>query len=110
VRSGKNALLIGLFSGLIFLFTPLGLSGGVLGGVLFGMASGLAFGLVYGGAFSINYFSLRWLLSRQGCIPWNYVQFLNAAAVHILLQKVGGGYRFIHQEFLKFFALLDTNA
>jgi hypothetical protein len=37
-------------------------------------------------------------------MPWNYVPFLDFAYDHILLYKVGGGYRFIHRLLLDHFA------
>jgi len=41
-------------------------------------------------------------------MPWHYVRFLEEATERILLQRVGGGYRFIHPLFLDYFALLDS--
>jgi hypothetical protein len=41
-------------------------------------------------------------------IPHDYVQFLDFAAEHVLLQRVGGGYRFIHALLLDYFADLWT--
>jgi hypothetical protein len=41
-------------------------------------------------------------------MPWHYVRFLEEATERILLQRVGGGYRFIHPLFLDYFASLAT--
>jgi hypothetical protein len=43
-------------------------------------------------------------------MPWNYSRFLDYAAEHILLRKVGGGYLFVHRLLLEYFASLDTTA
>jgi hypothetical protein len=51
---------------------------------------------------------LRVLLWREGAIPWNYPHFLDYAAQHILLRKVGGGYIFLHRLLLDYFANLET--
>jgi len=61
-----------------------------------------------GGTACIQHFVLRWLLWRKGAIPWNYPRFLDYAAEHILLQKVGGGYMFVHRFLLEYFASLET--
>jgi hypothetical protein len=60
-----------------------------------------------GGIACIQHFVLRWLLWREGAIPWNYPRFLDYAAEHILLQKVGGGYMFVHRFLLEYFASLE---
>jgi len=41
---------------------------------------------------------------RMGYIPWNYARFLDYATEHIFLQKVGGGYIFIHRMLMEHFA------
>ncbi|MBD2257640.1 hypothetical protein [Pseudanabaena sp. FACHB-2040] len=60
------------------------------------LATGLAFGLW--ASYSIQHFVIRALLSASGSTPWNYAHFLNFAASQRLLQKVGGGYRFVHEQ------------
>lgn len=105
LRSGQNALRVGLYSGLLG-----GLLGGLYGGLFFGLLVGLFDGLIFGGIVYINHYILRYLLSLLGYLPWEYEHFLDAAAECILLQKVGGGYRFIHQELLRYFASLDMTA
>jgi hypothetical protein len=42
----------------------------------------------------------------RGHIPLNYVGFLNYAAERVFLQKVGGGYIFIHRLLLEHFATM----
>jgi hypothetical protein len=43
-------------------------------------------------------------LARLHYIPPHYVRFLDFAADHVLLQRVGGGYRFVHALLLDYFA------
>jgi len=73
-------------------------------------SGGLLTGLTFGGVAYIKHFLLRFFLWRLGCIPWKYVRFLEEVIGHILLQRVGGGYRFIHPLFLDYFASLGTPA
>ena len=61
-----------------------------------------------GGVACIQHLVLRWLLWREGVMPWNYPRFLDHAAEHILLQKVGGGYMFVHRFLLEYFASLEV--
>lgn len=44
-----------------------------------------------------QHFSLRLVLHRTNAIPWNYARFLNHCTERLLLQRVGGRYRFIHR-------------
>lgn len=82
----------------------IGLSFGLIGGLSFGLFGGLLVGLGYGGEAWLRHYALRMLLVRQGAIFWRYVHFLDHAAQRILLRKVGGGYIFIHQLLLDYFA------
>jgi eukaryotic-like serine/threonine-protein kinase len=125
-RSGRNALRMGLVFGLL---------GGLLGGLVFRLlgwllgfmlvgwlAAVLVFGLVpvlvgwlvgwlgFGGAAYLQHYLLRWILWRSRVLPWRYVRFLEEATECILLQRVGGGYRFIHPLFLDHFAAQGTEA
>ena len=123
LRSGWNALRIGLIATL-FLGLLLDLSLVLLYGLRFsldgpllitlirtllvGLSGGLFFGIIiglsYGGIAYFEHYTLRYLLRRSGCMPWRYVRFLEEASDRILLQRVGGGYRFIHPLFLDYFA------
>lgn len=47
---------------------------------------------------------LRTILFFEGYIPWDYSKFLDFAAEHLFMQKVGGGYIFIHRMLLEHFA------
>lgn len=52
----------------------------------------------------IQHLLLRVFLFYSGCIPWNYKHFLNFADERIFMQKVGGGYIFIHRMLMEHFA------
>ena len=73
-----------------------------------GAAAGLLVGLIGGGLVWIQHWLLRFLLWKSGVITWNYVRFLDYAAEHILLRKVGGSYIFIHQLLLDYFTQQTT--
>ncbi|NEO65935.1 MAG: hypothetical protein F6J98_38330, partial [Moorea sp. SIO4G2] len=57
-----------------------------------------------GGLACIQHFNLRLVLYHNNYIPWNYARFLDYAADRIFLQKVGGGYIFIHRMLMEHFA------
>lgn len=70
-----------------------------------GLRWGLMLGLIFGGGVAcIRHFTLRLILHRHNYIPWNYARFLHYATKLIFLQKVGGGYIFIHRMLLEHFA------
>jgi DNA polymerase III delta prime subunit len=117
--SGWNALRIGLITILIFglpgvLFGVLVFGSvfesviGLVSGLVFGWVFGLVFGSVgvlqFGGEAYLCHYILRYILWRSGAMPWHYIRFLEEATERILLQRVGGGYRFIHPLFLDYFA------
>ena len=58
----------------------------------------------YGGLDVIQHYILRLILLILGYTPRNYARFLDYAVDRIFLQKVGGGYRFIHRLLLEHFA------
>ena len=87
----------------------MGVMAQLLGATIFlGTGIGLLFGLFStAGIACIQHFTLRLLLYYNGCIPWNYARFLNYATERIFLQKVGGGYIFIHRLLLEHFAQME---
>jgi hypothetical protein len=104
-RSARNSSAIGILSGLFFGFISgsiFGLFFGTFGGLTFGLISGL----IIGGATCIQHFVLRFNLYRMGYIPWNYARFLDYATDRLFLQKVGGGYIFVHRMLLEHFAAM----
>jgi hypothetical protein len=116
-RSAMNAVIGGVISGLIFGLTTGVISGLIFGligepiwGLIIGLSVGLIFGLIFcliSGKACIQHFILRLILYRDGYIPWNYARFLDYAAERIFLQKVGGGYIFIHRLLLEHFAQME---
>ena len=83
-----------------------GLSGGLIGGLSLVMVLGLPCGLYFGGRACIQHFVVRSILYLKGHMPWNYAHFLDYAAEHIFLHKVGGGYIFIHRLLQDYFVSL----
>ncbi|MGK7899224.1 MAG: NACHT domain-containing protein [Xenococcus sp. (in: cyanobacteria)] len=57
-----------------------------------------------GGLPAIQHFSLHVVIWFSGYIPWNYARFLDYATNRLFLQRVGGGYRFIHRLLQEHFA------
>ncbi|MFB2976566.1 protein kinase [Microseira sp. BLCC-F43] len=100
-QSAKNALVFGLIG-----FLALALAAALLRWrILFWGIFGMGFGLVAGGGEAcVKHFILRVILYCNGCIPWNYSRFLDYATERIFLQKVGGGYIFVHRLLLEHFA------
>ena len=66
--------------------------------------------LVNGGIACIKHFTLRLILYFNNYIPWNYARFLDYAAERIFLQKVGGGYIFIHRMLMEHFAQMELDS
>jgi len=63
----------------------------------------LIVGIAHSRAF-IQHFALRLVLSWNGYAPWNYAKFLDYATKRLLMQRVGGGYRFLHDLLRQHFA------
>ncbi|NEP12889.1 MAG: protein kinase [Symploca sp. SIO2C1] len=73
--------------------------------IMIGAFVGLLFGLFCpAGIACLQHLNLHLVLYFSGYIPWNYARFLNYATRLIFLQKVGGGYIFIHRLLLEHFA------
>lgn len=104
-RSMQNGLLSGLLFGLLTGLGP-GMSLGLGGGLVVGLCNGLAIGLSTGGQACLHHFALRLVLWHNHFAPLHYVRFLDYAAAHIFLRKVGGGYVFVHRLLLEYFAAL----
>ena len=108
-KSARNALVITLIFGLIAGLI-VGLSEDNLISMLStGLEFGLIAGLIVGGSACIRHFALRIMLYGIGYIPWNYARFLDYAAERLFLQKVGGGYIFIHRMLLEHFARMELD-
>lgn len=68
---------------------------------VFGAAVG---SLNYGGRSAFQHYLLRLLLWRSGRFPRNITIFLDWAAQRVLVQRVGGGWRFVHRTLQERFA------
>ena len=64
-------------------------------------------GSISGGMACIQYISLRVVLALSSYTPWNYARFLNHCTERLLLQRVGGRYRFIHKLVQEHFAAME---
>jgi NACHT domain len=113
-RSALNAAIIGISSSVIIgLFFELSSSSGLSSSDLYFKLSnelssvrsvGLFSGLFFGGNAVIRHSALRFMLYRRRYAPWNYARFLDYATERLFLQKVGGGYIFVHRMLLEHFA------
>ncbi len=105
--SGLGACVIfGALSGLASALRH-GLAAGLIDGGIGGLCAGLVAALWFGGLDVIQHYTLRALLYFKGYAPWNYARFLDYAANELgFLQKVGGGYIFIHRLLLEHFAAM----
>lgn len=81
----------------------LGLHEALISGIAFALTVGVASG---GGYTVVQHVSLRIVLYSSGNIPWNYARFLNQCTDRLLLQRVGGRYRFIHKLVQEHFAAM----
>lgn len=112
LNAGVTAPLIGLG------FAVVGMTVGWLVGdaddaityAIYGLFFGVLAGLWYGGLFLMQHSVLRLLLwlRRATPPPGRLAHFLDYAAQRIFLQKVGGGYIFIHRYLQEHFAGLDV--
>lgn len=65
--------------------------------------------LVFGLA-CIQHLTLRLILYKEELMPWNYARFLDWACDRLFLQRVGGGYIFVHRLLMEHFAQMETSA
>ncbi|MDZ8258084.1 zinc-ribbon domain-containing protein [Nostoc sp. ChiQUE01b] len=68
------------------------------------IAFGILIGIVVTGIPVIKHFILRIILSSNRYAPWNYAKFLDYCTDRLFLQRVGGGYRFMHDLLRQHFA------
>jgi len=85
----------------------LGLRKGLPFALFFGPLVGVIAFFVYGGQDVIQHYTLRFILYWRGHTPLRYANFLDYAARLVFLQKVGGGYIFIHRLLLEHFATME---
>jgi hypothetical protein len=107
-----GAASIGLLAGgvLLALAPATVFSSEIWRGILFGASLGLRFGLLvglwYGGLDLIYHFVLRLMLLVKHNLPLRLIAFLDEAAKHLYLRKVGGGYIYAHKLLQDYFANL----
>ncbi|MBK1987896.1 hypothetical protein A0J48_010150 [Sphaerospermopsis aphanizomenoides BCCUSP55] len=77
--------------------------------IIAGIIAGLFFGLTQAGIACLQHINLRFVAYISKCTPWNYAAFLDYATEIIFLQKVGGGYIFIHRSLRDHFANINPN-
>ena len=85
------------------------LSNGLALGLTIATPIGLAASLGFGGLSALQHGSLRLILYKQGYVSWSMTKFLDFATDLVLLQRVGGGYMFIHRLLLEHFAHVDID-
>ena len=109
-KSAQHALVLCISFGMIggclnvLITIKYGLNEAIIIGLLGGLGYGVLAGLIGGGTACLQHFSLRLMLYRIGYVPWNYAHFLDYATERLFLQKVGGGYIFMHRTLLEYFA------
>jgi len=102
-----SALSVGLSVGLSFSL-GFNLKTGLIAGLAVGLSAGLLAGLLKGGLVALRHSILRSLLWHADSMPRHYPHFLDYAAEHMLLRKVGGGYIFLHRLLLDYLADLEA--
>ncbi len=65
-------------------------------------------GLFFGALPVVQHYGLRLAMWRRKLIPLRWVKFLDYAAEHYLLRKVGGGYVFWHEYLRVYFKKKST--
>jgi hypothetical protein len=103
VSGPVDKLIFWLIDATIYDVGPLRIEGLIRNAIL-STSFGLLGGLWFGGFDIIQHYFLRLILIIQGHTPIHYARFLDYAVDRIFLQKVGGGYRFIHRLLLEHFA------
>jgi DNA polymerase III delta prime subunit len=99
-RSTQNALLVGITVGLVvWLITE----------PAYGLAAGLVGALFFGGMAAFQHVLAKSMLVISGATPRRYVRFLDYAAEHSILRKLGGRYIFAYQLLLEHFASQDVD-
>ena len=112
-QSAKNCLIFGLIGGLISWLSVGLIFGWIFGevfewvfGLIGGLSGALNWGLKLGGFACIQHLILRLLLYQNNYIPWNYARFLDYCTERLLLQRIGGRYRFMHKLLQDHFAAM----
>jgi hypothetical protein len=109
--SGSKAVCIGLVGGLAVALIvgligarAIGLEQMVVLVVFLAVFSGVLIAQAVGGRAYVCHYILRYILYRNGAMPWQYIRFLDEATRRNILQRVGGGHRFVHPLLMDYFA------
>ena len=76
-------------------------------GALAGVLAAWVAGTLYGAGSVVNHYWLLFWLKRLGRVPSHYTEFLDETANRVILNKVGGGYMFIHRLLQEHFAEMN---
>jgi hypothetical protein len=110
----KLTILAGLLTICLYFFLPLLLSSFLnkreIGSIMSGVLALPVFTSFYvgGGLACIQHVALRFVLTRSNSTPWNYARFLNYCTERLLLQRIGGRYRFMHKLLQDHFAEMGS--
>jgi len=106
IKSAKNAL-----GFMVICIITLSILANIAGlNFMFGTIAGLLFGVLSpAGLACMQHITLRLVLYFNNYAPWNYTRFLDWTTQLIFLQKVGGGYIFIHRLLLEHFAQMSLD-
>lgn len=104
----KNSIKLGCFGIFIVGLLSICIFGLKLGSV-FSLIGGLIAALLGGISICIRHLALRFSLCLKGYAPYNYTRFLDYSTERLLLQRVGGRYRFIHKFLQDYFADSDIS-
>ncbi|MDX2242161.1 MAG: NACHT domain-containing protein [Leptolyngbyaceae cyanobacterium bins.302] len=107
LSSAQNAAVVAAIGG-VGCGLMAGWTWGWVSGLGYGLFYGLIGGLVGGGAACMKHILLRITLYLSGYSPWNLARFLDYATDRLFLQKVGGGYIFVHRLLLEHFAQMPS--
>ncbi|MGD1858313.1 MAG: hypothetical protein ACFB2W_29090, partial [Leptolyngbyaceae cyanobacterium] len=121
LNSGRNTLLLLSiaipFAGILLWCLPLILSlVPVLDNEQIALIAALGVGMLFfytwaygGGEAYFSHYALRFVLARSGKIPYLYANFLNYCTERLLLQRVGGRFRFLHRTLQEHFAAMPSD-
>ena len=105
--SGRSALAAGALFAIILSLSTTIFSGNAFMGALAGILAAWVAATLYGAGSVVNHFWLLFWLVRLNKIPLRYTIFLDEMANRVLLNKVGGGYMFIHRLLQEHFSEME---
>lgn len=98
--AGWAALEGGVVAGVIFTLV----AAVPVSGILTALMGALIGGAAFGGYTVVSHYVVRLMLWSVGLLPLRLLFFLSLCSERILLQRIGGGYRFIHKLLQEYFA------